>query len=95
MGGDATLEGRVINMAAAESISLVGETIISGETTISGNCYATAFYETSDENLKELNLDGYKKMVEKVVEKTANSALSTIGRKLGTSIINGIFGKKK
>ncbi len=48
-----------------------------------------------EEKAKAKSSKKEKSAVEKVVEKTANSALSTIGRKLGTSIINGIFGKKK
>ena len=38
------------------------------------------------------NSFGYK--AEKAVERTTNSALSTIGRKIGTSIINSLFKKK-
>ena len=47
-----------------------------------------------EEKSKAKNSKKEKTAMEKVVEKTANSALSTIGRKLGTSIVNGIFGKK-
>lgn len=48
-----------------------------------------------EEQAKAKSSKKEKSAVEKVVEKTANSALSTIGRKLGTSIVNGIFGKRK
>lgn len=48
-----------------------------------------------EEKAKAKSSKKEKSAVEKVVEKTANSALSTIGRKLGTSIVNGIFGKRK
>ena len=51
--------------------------------------------QKAEEKAKAKSSKKEKSAVEKVVEKTANSALSTIGRKLGTSIINGIFGKKK
>ena len=50
--------------------------------------------EEKEAKAKEKTTKKQKSAVEKAVEKTANSALSTIGRKIGTSIVNGIFGKK-
>jgi len=45
--------------------------------------------EGNDENLKELNLDGYKKMVEKVVEKYPNfKVVATTLREVKTATIN-------